>query len=561
MKILPLILVFITLSITYSCNKDDSDNDTVPISADTTLHEDPGDYSWDPESVINIVLTGSSATADGSGVKIVGNSITITKEGNYRLTGDLIGSLTVNADTNSLIRLILDNASIENYEGPGLLIERSGKTLINLKEETTNVLADGATYLGQETEVNAALFSKSDMTIFGLGTLIVKGKYNDGITSKDGLIIKSGTLSVESVDDGIRGKDYLVIMDGNLTIKAGGNGLSADNSSSIYSGFIRIAGGNINITCSGDGISANASVVSTGGWLEVKSGGGSLILPSPDKSSKGIKGILKVELAFNECKLNCSDDGIHSNGLVKITDGDYTISTADDAIHADNEIVVNNGNIEIPGSKEGLESKLITIDDGVLYITSTDDAINATAGTSTEQDDHSLVTFNGGDVVINAITGDALDSNGSIQVNNGTIIILGPDTESEAAIDYNGVFNINGGYLIAAGTGSNMTLPPGVNSTQHSITVYFSTFKEASSLFHISDKDGNNVVTFRPLRNYRSVIFSSSKLKEQNVYKIYTGGSSSGIFKDGILIDGTYNPGTEVKEFMINNIVTIININ
>jgi hypothetical protein len=73
-------------------------------------------------------------------------------------------------------------------------------------------VADGASYVLEEgtDEPNAAIFSKSDLTIFGAGSLNVDGNYNDGIASKDGLIIKSGTISVTSVDDGIRGKDYLI---------------------------------------------------------------------------------------------------------------------------------------------------------------------------------------------------------------------------------------------------------------------------------------------------------------------------------------------------------------
>ena len=42
-------------------------------------------------------------------------------------------------------------------------------------------------------EPNAAIFSASDLTIFGNGSLTVYGNNNDGIASKDGLIIASGT--------------------------------------------------------------------------------------------------------------------------------------------------------------------------------------------------------------------------------------------------------------------------------------------------------------------------------------------------------------------------------
>lgn len=46
------------------------------------------------------------------------------------------------------------------------------------------------------------------------------GNYNDGIASKDGLIIASGTVIENAVDDGIRGKDYLLVKDGAITVNA-----------------------------------------------------------------------------------------------------------------------------------------------------------------------------------------------------------------------------------------------------------------------------------------------------------------------------------------------------
>ena len=39
------------------------------------------------------------------------------------------------------------------------------------------------------------------------GGLTVSGNFNDGIASKDGLIIAGGVIQVTAVDDGIRGKD------------------------------------------------------------------------------------------------------------------------------------------------------------------------------------------------------------------------------------------------------------------------------------------------------------------------------------------------------------------
>jgi hypothetical protein len=88
--------------------------------------------------------------------------------------------------------------------------------------------------------------------------LTVVGNYNDGIASKDGLVITSGSenttgvgdgnykraiasisVNVTAVDDGIRGKDYLVVKDDvHITVNAGGDGLKSDNDVDATRGYI-----------------------------------------------------------------------------------------------------------------------------------------------------------------------------------------------------------------------------------------------------------------------------------------------------------------------------------
>ena len=57
----------------------------------------------------------------------------------------------------------------------------------------------------------------------------MRGNAYDGITSKDGLVIESGTITVDAVDDGIRGKDRLEINGGTIDVTAGGDGIKSDD--------------------------------------------------------------------------------------------------------------------------------------------------------------------------------------------------------------------------------------------------------------------------------------------------------------------------------------------
>ena len=60
---------------------------------------------------------------------------------------------------------------------------------------------------------------------------------------------------------------------------------------------------------------------------------------------------------------------------------------------------------------------------------------------------------------------------GSIELNDGTVIVNGPQDNGNGALDYDSTFNINGGLLIAAGS-SGMAQNPSTSSTQNSINVY-----------------------------------------------------------------------------------------
>ena len=89
------------------------------------------------------------------------------------------------------------------------------------------MVTDGDSYMFEDAESdepNAAIFSKTDLTINGSGSLTVKANYNDGITSKDDLKIVSGDITVDAANDAIKGKDCLGIKEATVTVTAGGDG-------------------------------------------------------------------------------------------------------------------------------------------------------------------------------------------------------------------------------------------------------------------------------------------------------------------------------------------------
>ncbi|HEY7812123.1 MAG TPA: carbohydrate-binding domain-containing protein, partial [Nakamurella sp.] len=103
-----------------------------------------------------------------------------------------------------MVTLILDGADITNSGGSALVINDAEAAVVQLADGSQNTLTDGTETATDEP--NPALFSTADLTITGTGALTVHGNANDGITSKDGLVIEAGTITVAAVDDGIRSK-------------------------------------------------------------------------------------------------------------------------------------------------------------------------------------------------------------------------------------------------------------------------------------------------------------------------------------------------------------------
>jgi hypothetical protein len=550
------------------------------LAENSAVHEDASDYTWEDAVVIAITLNGDSMRVDGEGVTVDGNTATITAAGTYSLSGLLNdGQIIVNTESEEVVRLILNGVELRNSSSAPLYILKSDETVIYLAENTTNLIADGADYVYENPdtdEPNAAIFSAADLTIFGSGTLTVQGNNNDGIASKDGLIIASGTINVTAVDDGVRGKDYLVIEDGAITVEAGGDGLKSDNAEEATKGFISIQAGVLNITAGGDAITAQTDVMVRGGEITIRSGGGSNTWVDETISAKGIKGVVSVNIDGGTFAFDCADDAIHSNGSITINSGSFSIASGDDGMHADATLTINGGNIQITQSYEGLESAVITINGGEMHILSSDDGINVAAGNDASgmnpgfgggrgggpgQDAFSYtgdyyLYINGGYIYVDA-DGDGIDINGAVVMTDGVLLVNGPTENMNGALDYDGGFSMSGGFLAAAGSAGMAQAPDG-SSSQNSLLINLNGTLPAGTLINIQNSAGEEILTFAPTKQYQSIAFSSPELVNGETYTVYYGGSSSGSLVDGLYQDGNYSGETELTSFTVSGVVTMI---
>ncbi|HEX9861827.1 MAG TPA: carbohydrate-binding domain-containing protein [Candidatus Bathyarchaeia archaeon] len=528
-------------------------------------HEDPADYTWDSSTIVDITLSGNSITVNPAvNATVAGSKVTITSAGNYRISGSLTDGQVIVNSTKGTVRLILNGVNIYCSNGPPIYIIDDKKTIIVLQAGTTNSVTDGTSYVLEAgtDEPNAAIFSKKDLTIYGTGTLNVDANYNDAISSKDGIIIKSGTITATSVDDGIRGKDYLIVKDGNINLNVGGDGLKSDDDN-VTMGYVSIENGVINIVSTHDAISASTDLLIANGDFTLTTGGGSSAFISASDTAKGLKGSVCIIIDNGDFNINSADDTINTNGNITVNGGSFMLSTGDDGFHADTYLIINGGDISITKSFEGIEASVITINNGNIRINSSDDGINIAGGTDGAPADPfappaegQWLHIKGGYIVVNA-EADGIDTNGYMDMSGGVVIINGPTDNFNAAIDYgSGTFKITGGTIIAVGS-SGMAQGPSAISTQYSVLVNLNS-PQTPRLINLQKASGEVVFTFSPTKSFQSIVFSSPQLATGS-YNLYLGGSSTGTATNGLYTGGTYTPGTKtLSPFTISTIVTTI---
>ncbi len=525
-------------------------------------HFDETDLEYDESAVVSISLDGTTATTDSGDVSIDGSTVTISDPGTYSLSGSLVdGQVVVDvADTDDVI-LILDGVEITNADGAAIAVMEADSAVVMLADGTTNRLVDGAAYSFPDAdtdEPNATLYSAADLTIAGTGELVVEANYNDGIASKDGLVIESGTISVVAADDGIRGKDYLIVEGGTITVDAAGDGFKADNEEDAERGYVLVADGVIGITAGDDGIQAATDVEVTGGQLTIDAG-------TVSGTGRAVQGDVLVAIGGGAIDATSVDDAIHSNNEVVIDGGTIILASGDDGIHGDLAVTINGGTITITDSFEGIESEVITVNDGVVDITSNDDGLNvasAEAGTTTEAVDQGpgrggapggapgdeavgdyFININGGTIAITvtgalAEQGDGIDANGHIVMTGGVVAVSGPTDTRNSALDYSGgSFTMSGGLLIGTNVDGRNSEGVGTGSTQASLYLTSGSTIGAGTIVHIESADGESLVTFEPENEYSVIVFSAPDLVAGESYDVYLGGSVDGASSTGLYDD------------------------
>ena len=382
--VLPVLFAISLLS--ASCNPEEvigsTDTDTDNSS---TQVEVSSDYDWNDTNVKTITFNGSSISSSSTDVTISETQATITAGGYYIVTGTLTnGQLVINANSEE-VKIQLNGVTISNSSTTPFFIKKAGKVIVFLPSGTTNTFSDASSYSNSD-EPNGCIFSNSYLGFTGDGTLKVTGKYTDGISSDDQIVIKSGTINVTAVDDGIRGKDYLVIHGGNITATStSGHALKSDNTDTGY-GYVKIDGGTLTLAST---------------------------------SGKGIKAVNKYTQENGDITITKSFEGIESYSI-NVNGGTLNITSSNDGINATAGTV--------SGGTESNDGSNFNMTGGTLITSCTNgDAI----------DSNGNITISGGVIVANGPSSgveEAVDFNGSLNMNGGVFIGAGSNSNMTKAM-------------------------------------------------------------------------------------------------------------------------------
>lgn len=393
-----------------------SSTQTTSANPAGSYSSEDSDSSWDASKATSITLNQSSIEVDGAGASVNGNVVTITNAGTYVLSGTLEdGQVIVDADKNDLVRLVLNGVTLSCSTNAPIYSKQADKTILILADGSQNTVQDATQYVYAtgEDEPDAAIFSKDSLSINGSGSLTVTGNFNNGIGTKDDLVITSGNFVVSAPNDALRGRDSISISGGNFQLDAQGDGIKSNNDTDTQKGWICLDGGTFQITSGNDAVQAETSLKITGGDYTITTAGGSenaaahvsndrigfgrqqnqtatteTTTTSVDEtvsdSYKALKASTTLEISGGTFQIDAEDDAIHSNGDVTIQGGNFNIATGDDGIHADSALVINDGTIFISTSYEGLEGATVDINGGDVRLTASDDGINSAGGSDSD---------------------------------------------------------------------------------------------------------------------------------------------------------------------------------
>jgi len=348
----------------------DAEQETEAASGDEYFSSRDLSGEYDSSEAVEITLSGSSITASSDCVSIDGTAATIRAGGTYILSGSLEdGSIIVDVSKDEKVQLVLNGVGIHSDNYAAIYVKQCDKVFVTLAEGSENRLSNGGSFIQtDDTEVDAVVFSKDDLTLNGGGSLTLSSPAGHGIVGKDDVTITEGAYTITAGETAIRANDSLDIAGGSFCLTAASDGLHAENNDDDSLGSIYIAGGSFEIQAGDDGIHAVTTLTVDGGDFTIQ-------------AAEGLEATL-VTINDGSFDISASDDGINAGKkssqlgtpTITINGGDITIVMGagdTDGVDANGDIVINGGTIDVTGTSTFDYDGTGTLNGGTVIVNGT----------------------------------------------------------------------------------------------------------------------------------------------------------------------------------------------
>jgi hypothetical protein len=274
-----------------------------------------------------------------------GENISITQEGVYVISGTATDvTITVEAADTDKVQIVLDGASITNTTSPAIYVKSADKVFVTT-DGTSTLKVTGTFTADGTTNLDAVIYSKSDLVLNGTGTLNIESSAN-GISAKDDLKVTGGTYNITATEDAVEANDSIRIYDGTFDITSKKDAFHSENSDDNTLGYVYIQGGTFKINATDDGIQATTVLMIDGGTFDIT-------------AAEGLEATY-AQINNGTITIEASDDGINATQkstaydvVIEVNGGDITVNMGagdTDGFDANGNIYINGGTISVTGN-------------------------------------------------------------------------------------------------------------------------------------------------------------------------------------------------------------------
>lgn len=280
------------------------------------------DFETGYESFESIALSDGASTSDSRAVSIDGDKISIAQQGVYKISGSLSnGQIIVRAPETAKVELVLDGADISCTGSAAIYVVSADKVFVTTEKGSKNALSSFGKL--KDDKIDSVVYSANDVCFKGEGMLKISSEQGHGIATKDDLKICSGSYEIKAAKRGLSGKDSIRIGGGDIWIESGSDGLHSEHNDADK-GFIFISGGSVSVKSGKDGIDCTNYMSLLSGDIRIVAESDGINAAAENDAYTGNL----VEIAGGRLEIQAMEDGIDSNGSIKVSGGELLINAA-----------------------------------------------------------------------------------------------------------------------------------------------------------------------------------------------------------------------------------------